>query len=438
MVHLNKEEANVIGGGLAGVEAAWQLAQRGVRVKLWEMRPRVLTPAHRTGYLAELVCSNSLRSNELNTGPGLLKEEMRRLGSLIIICADAHPVPAGGALAVDRERFARAVTERIAKHPLIELVQKEVTEIDPAKPTVIATGPLTSPSLVEHLKGLTGEEYLSFYDAAAPIVTAASLNHDRIFRASRYAKGEPAYLNCPMNEAEYRLFYEALIKAERHRGQDWEELKYFEGCIPVEVLAERGFDTLRYGPMKPVGLKDPRTGQSFFAVVQLRQDNQEGTLYNLVGFQTQLKWPDQARVFRLIPGLEEAEFVRYGVIHRNSYIKSPLVLLPTLQMRRFPKVFWAGQLTGVEGYIESASTGLVAGLNLARLLQGQQPLIFPPETAHGALCHYITTAIPSSFQPMNIAFGLFPPLSERIRDRRQRNYKLAERALQTLDNYVNF
>ncbi|NLK51248.1 MAG: methylenetetrahydrofolate--tRNA-(uracil(54)-C(5))-methyltransferase (FADH(2)-oxidizing) TrmFO [Syntrophomonadaceae bacterium] len=438
MVHLNKEEANVIGGGLAGVEAAWQLAQRGVRVKLWEMRPRVLTPAHRTGYLAELVCSNSLRSNELNTGPGLLKEEMRRLGSLIIICADAHPVPAGGALAVDRERFARAVTERIAKQPLIELVQKEVTEIDPAKPTVIATGPLTSPSLVEHLKGLTGEEYLSFYDAAAPIVTAASLNHDRIFRASRYAKGEPAYLNCPMNEAEYRLFYEALIKAERHRGQDWEELKYFEGCIPVEVLAERGFDTLRYGPMKPVGLKDPRTGQSFFAVVQLRQDNQEGTLYNLVGFQTQLKWPDQARVFRLIPGLEEAEFVRYGVIHRNSYIKSPLVLLPTLQMRRFPKVFWAGQLTGVEGYIESASTGLVAGLNLARLLQGQQPLIFPPETAHGALCHYITTAIPSSFQPMNIAFGLFPPLSERIRDRRQRNYKLAERALQTLDNYVNF
>ncbi|MGI6648186.1 MAG: methylenetetrahydrofolate--tRNA-(uracil(54)-C(5))-methyltransferase (FADH(2)-oxidizing) TrmFO [Bacillota bacterium] len=428
----------VVGGGLAGCEAAWQLAKRGVQVKLWEMRPAVCTPVHHSGWLAELVCSNSLRSNELNSAPGLLKEEMRRLGSLIIACADANQVPAGGALAVDREGFSQAVTEAIEGHPLIELYREEVSEINPTEPVLVATGPLTSPALAKHLQNLTGEDYLSFYDAAAPIVTRESLAEEHVFWASRYEKGEPAYLNCPLNEEEYRIFYEALVTAERHLGKECDDLRFFEGCMPVEVMADRGFDTLRFGPMKPVGLIDPRTGRIPYAVVQLRQDNREGTLFNLVGFQTQLKWPEQARVFRLIPGLREAEFVRFGVIHRNSYINSPVLLKPTLQMRQYPAVFFAGQLTGVEGYIESAASGLVAGINLARFVWGQEPVVFAPETAHGALCHYITSAIPTSFRPMNIAFGLMPALPRRVRDRRQRNELLTQRALKIVDNYENF
>jgi methylenetetrahydrofolate--tRNA-(uracil-5-)-methyltransferase len=431
----------VIGGGLAGCEAAWQIAKRGVKVTLWEMRPKTCSPAHHTEWLAELVCSNSLRSNELNTAPGLLKEEMRRLGSIIIASADANRVPAGGALAVDREGFAQTVSRAIENHPLIQIIREEVETINPQEPVLIATGPLTSPALAESLKALTGEDYLSFYDASAPIVTLDSLNPERIYWASRYDKGEPAYLNCPLNEEEYRTFYTALVSAERHQShqsEDSGEIRFFEGCMPVEVLAERGIDTLRFGPLKPVGLKDPRTGKPPHAVIQLRQDNLEGTLFNLVGFQTQLKWPEQERVFRLIPGLEKAEFVRFGVIHRNSYLKSPSLMQPTMQMQKYPSVFVAGQLTGVEGYIESASNGLVAGINLARFVQGQEPVVFPPETAHGALCHYITTALPETFRPMNIAFGLLPPLPQRVRDRSVRNKQLAERALELIMNYVNF
>ncbi len=434
----------VIGGGLAGCEAAWQIAKRGVKVNLWEMRPKACTPAHHTEWLAELVCSNSLRSNELNTAPGLLKEEMRRLGSIIIASADANRVPAGGALAVDREGFAQTVSKAIENHPLIQIVREEVETINPQEPVLIATGPLTSPALAESLKALTGEDYLSFYDASAPIVTLDSLNQERIYWASRYDKGEPAYLNCPLNEEEYRTFYTALVSAERHQShqshqsEESGEIRFFEGCMPVEVLAERGRDTLRFGPLKPVGLKDPRTGKIPHAVIQLRQDNREGTLFNLVGFQTQLKWPEQERVFRLIPGLEKAEFVRFGVIHRNSYLKSPLLMQPTMQMQMYPSVFVAGQLTGVEGYIESASNGLVAGINLARFVKGQEPVVFPPETAHGALGHYITTALPETFRPMNIAFGLLPPLSQRVRDRSSRNKQLTERSLELIMNYVNF
>jgi methylenetetrahydrofolate--tRNA-(uracil-5-)-methyltransferase len=379
-----------------------------------------------------------LRSNEQSSAPGLLKEEMRRLGSIIITCADTNQVPAGGALAVDREGFARSVTDAIENHPLIEVHREEVQEIDPLQPILIATGPLTSPVLADHLKDLTGEEYLSFYDASAPIVTLDSLDLERVYWASRYDKGEPAYLNCPMNEEEYRIFYEALVSAERHQGKACDDIRFFEGCMPVEVMADRGYDTLRFGPMKPVGLKNPRTEQIPFAVIQLRQDNREGTLFNLVGFQTQLKWPDQERVFRLIPGLERAEFVRFGVMHRNSYINSPALLLPTLQMQSHPKVFFAGQLTGVEGYIESASSGIVAGINLARMVKGQEMLVFSPETAHGALCHYITSALAASFRPMNIAFGLMPSLPHKVREKRLRNKLLAERALQQVENYVNF
>lgn len=432
------EIVNVIGGGLAGSEAAWQLAQRGINVRLWEMRPQKCTPAHHTGWLAELVCSNSLRSNELTTAAGLLKEEMRRLGSLIISCADAYQIPAGSALAVDREKFSQSVTRAIENHPLIEICREEVQEIDPTKPTIIATGPLTSASLAKYIMQLTGEEYFSFYDAAAPIVTLESLDEKYYFWASRYEKGEAAYINCPLNEEEYRIFYEALVSAERHIGKECDNITFFEGCMPVEVLAERGYDTLRFGPMKPRGLTDPRTGKTPYAVLQLRQDNREGTLFNLVGFQTQLKWPEQIRVFRLIPALKNAEFIRLGVVHCNSYINSPILLSPTLQLYHYPTVFMAGQLTGVEGYIESTSSGIVAGINMARLVKGLEPVIFPPETAHGALCHYITTALPESFRPMNIAFGLIPPLSQRVRNRRFRNQLLVERALKSLENYANF
>ncbi|MGI9952004.1 methylenetetrahydrofolate--tRNA-(uracil(54)-C(5))-methyltransferase (FADH(2)-oxidizing) TrmFO [Moorellaceae bacterium AZ2] len=421
----------IIGGGLAGSEAAWQAASRGIKVELWEMRPYKSTPAHRTGYLAELVCSNSLRSDELENAAGLLKEEMRRAGSLLMEVAARHRVPAGKALAVDREEFSREVTARIEEHPSIKLVREEVQKIPAGRVAIIATGPLTSPALTRALKELTGEEYLYFYDAAAPIVTADSLDWSKVFRGSRYGRGEEDYLNCPLTEEEYYTFYQALLKAERHPPHPFEKEIYFEGCMPVEELARRGVETLRYGPMRPTGLVDPVSGKRPFAVVQLRQDNREGTLYNLVGFQTSLKWGEQERVFRLIPALARAEFVRYGVMHRNTYINAPRLLEPTLQLKGRPEIFLAGQLIGVEGYIESAAMGLVAGINAVRIMKGLAPLALPPDTAHGALIHYITTADPSRFQPMNINFGLLPPLGNRVRSRRQRNLLLSQRALRS-------
>lgn len=428
-------EIIIVGGGLAGSEAAWQAARRGVRVTLWEMRPKRMTPAHHTGAFAELVCSNSFRAQALENAVGLLKEEMRRLGSVIMECADKERVPGGGALAVDREGFAACVTEKVANHPLITVIIDEVTAVPPRQqPVVIATGPLTSEALAADIKTLTGEDYLYFYDAAAPIVTLESLNQDVVFRASRYGKGEEgAYINCPLTKEEYDRFWEALVAGELYEGKDFEEEKFFEGCMPIEELARRGRDTLRFGPLKPVGLTDPRTGEQPYAVVQLRQDNREGTLYNMVGFQTRLKWGEQKRIFSLIPGLEEAEFVRYGVMHRNTFICAPRVLKNTYQYRGDELLFFAGQITGVEGYVESAASGLVAGINAARLARGQKPLTFPPETAHGALVNYITTASPKNFQPMNINFGLFPPLEARIRNRRERNLALAERALAALE-----
>lgn len=429
------DHIKVIGAGLAGSEAAWQIAKAGIPVKLYEMRPRKQSPAHHTELFAELVCSNSFRGNQLEIAVGLLKQEMRHLGSLIMECARKTEVPAGGALAVDRTEFATAVTEAILGHQNIEVKRQEVSEIDEANPVVIATGPLTSRAMAESIKELTGEEYFYFYDAAAPIVTFESLNHDRVFKASRYDKGEAAYLNCPMVREEYDRFYAELVSAERVPLREFEKEIFFEGCMPVEELASRGSKTLLFGALKPVGLTDPLTGRRPFAVVQLRQDNLDGTLYNIVGFQTHLKWDDQKRVFRLIPGLEHAEFVRFGVMHRNTFINSPILLKPTLQLKEHDRVFFAGQITGVEGYVESAAMGLIAGLNVARIYAGREPVSFPVETAHGALCNYITTADSKHFQPMNVNFGLLPPLPERIRDKKLRYRLISERALDRLDQF---
>ncbi len=427
----------VIGGGLAGSEAAWQAAERGLSVLLYEMRPHRMTPAHRTGDLAELVCSNSLRGAALENAPGLLKEELRRLGSLIMRAADQNRVPGGGALAVDRAGFARSVTEAVEGHPRVRVRREEARSLPEAGVTVVATGPLTSPPLAAAIQAFLGREYLSFYDAAAPIVTRESIDMSRAFTGSRYGKGEAdAYINCPLTEEVYDQFWRALVTAETAPRKEFDPVPFFEGCLPVEEMARRGRETLLFGPMKPVGLVDPRTGRQPFAVVQLRQDNREGTLYNLVGFQTALRWGEQDRVFRMIPALERAEFVRYGVMHRNLFINSPACLRPTLQARRDPRLFFAGQMTGVEGYVESAATGLVAGVNAARLARGEAPLVFPRETAVGALCHYITTADPATFQPMNIAFGLLPPLEERVRPRAQRKRLLAERALLALERFA--
>ncbi len=420
----------IIGGGLAGSEAAWQAARRGMQVELWEMRPGRMTPAHKTACLGELVCSNSLRADTLDNAAGLLKEEMRRAGSLIIATADACRVPAGKALAVDREELAARITAALEDEKNVTIIREEARTVPDREMLIIATGPLTSPDLVAGLKEFTGNQYLYFYDAAAPIVTAASLNYNRIFRASRYGRGEEDYLNCPLDAEEYRRFYEALLTAERHPRHEFEPEVVFEGCMPVEVMARRGPDTLRYGPLRPVGLVDPATGREPYAVVQLRRDNRAGTLYNLVGFQTSLKWGEQERVFRLIPGLEEAEFVRFGVMHRNTYINSPRLLKPTLQLKGHPHIFLAGQLTGVEGYIESAACGLVAGVNAARCLKGQEPIIPPPTTAHGALLQYITDPTHDPLQPMHINFGLLPPLEQRQKRREIRNRALSERALQ--------
>ncbi|MZP30524.1 methylenetetrahydrofolate--tRNA-(uracil(54)-C(5))-methyltransferase (FADH(2)-oxidizing) TrmFO [Heliobacterium undosum] len=426
----------IIGAGLAGAEAAWQIARQGVPVQLFEMRPTEMTPAHKTGDFAELVCSNSLRGAALENAVGLLKEEMRRLGSLIMEAADAHAVPAGGALAVDREGFSACITEKLVNHPQITLRREEIREIPAARPLIIASGPLTSPALSQSIQGLTGEDYFYFYDAAAPIVDAESVDLSVAFWASRYDKGDADYLNCPMDESEYDRFYEALVTAEAHPLKEFEKEIYFEGCMPVEVMAKRGKQTLLFGPLKPVGLTDPRTGRRPFAVVQLRKENRQGSMFNLVGFQTHLKWPEQKRVFRMIPGLEQAEFVRYGVMHRNTFINSPTLLMPTYQLRKDPSVFFAGQITGVEGYVESAAAGLVAGLNAARLVQGRTPLLFPPETAIGALSAYITTAEAKHFQPMNVTYGLFPPLVEKVKGKRPRQQAHARRALESLERFM--
>lgn len=429
------QTVNVIGAGLAGSEAAWQLAKRGIQVKLYEMRPVKQTPAHHTDKFAELVCSNSLRANNLTNAVGVIKEEMRMLDSLIIHSADNSAVPAGGALAVDRHDFAGRVTETIRNHPNIEIVNEEVTDI-PEGITIIATGPLTSPALAEKVKELTGQDYLYFYDAAAPIVEKDSIDMDKVYLKSRYDKGEAAYLNCPMTEEEFDRFYDALVEAEVVPLKEFEKEIYFEGCMPVEVMASRGRKTLLFGPMKPVGLEDPKTGKRPFAVVQLRQDDAAGTLYNIVGFQTHLKWGPQKEVLQLIPGLENVEIVRYGVMHRNTFINSPTVLEPTYQLKANRNIFFAGQMTGVEGYVESAGSGLLAGINAARLVQGEELVVFPSETALGSMARYITEADSKNFQPMNINFGLFLNLPERIRDKKVKAEKLADRALTTIQNFV--
>ncbi|WP_017727300.1 FADH(2)-oxidizing methylenetetrahydrofolate--tRNA-(uracil(54)-C(5))-methyltransferase TrmFO [Halalkalibacterium ligniniphilum] len=432
---MSNQTVNVIGAGLAGSEAAWQLARQGVQVHLYEMRPVKQTPAHHTDKFAELVCSNSLRANSLTNAVGVLKEEMRQLDSVIIGAADDSAVPAGGALAVDRHEFAAAVTERVRNHPNVTVFNEEIQGI-PEGPTIIATGPLTSPSLSKELQALTGEEYLYFYDAAAPIIETDSIDMDKVYLKSRYDKGDAAYLNCPMTEDEFNRFYEALISAETVPLKEFEKEIFFEGCMPIEVMAKRGKKTLLFGPMKPVGLEHPETGKRPYAVVQLRQDNTSGTLYNIVGFQTHLKWGPQKEVLQLIPGLEQAEIVRYGVMHRNTFINSPNLLKPTYQYKERNDLFFAGQITGVEGYVESAAAGLIAGLNAARLVNGKDVLTFPETTILGSMAHYITTANPNNFQPINANFGLLPPLEESIRQKKERNEKLAQRALQAIQNFV--
>lgn len=426
---------NIIGAGLAGSEAAWQVAQQGVNVTLYEMRPNLMTPAHKTGNFAELVCSNSFRGSSLTNAVGLLKEEMSRLGSIIMAVALHHQVPAGGALAVDRERFANEITEKISGHPLIKVIRKEICTI-PDGITIIATGPLTSDELSKNISKQTGEKYFYFYDAAAPIVMADSIDYSKVFQASRYDKGEADYINCPFTKEEYELFYEELIQADLAPQKNFETEQFFEGCMPIEQLAKRGAKTLLFGPMKPVGLVEPISNQEPYAVVQLRQDNQEGTLYNMVGFQTHLKWGDQKRIFSLIPGLETAEFARYGVMHRNTFINSPKLLQPTMQTKAQSNVFFAGQITGVEGYIESASNGLVAGLNAARLAQGLDPVILPIDTATGALCNYICSANSENFQPMKVNYGLLPSPDKKIKPKALRNQMLSERALKTMDSFI--
>ncbi|MET3288482.1 UNVERIFIED_CONTAM: methylenetetrahydrofolate--tRNA-(uracil-5-)-methyltransferase [Brevibacillus sp. OAP136] len=432
---MTKSYVTVVGAGLAGSEAAWQIAQAGVPVKLYEMRPKVQTPAHHTEKFAELVCSNSLRANSLTNAVGVLKEEMRRLGSVIIEAADRCAVPAGGALAVDRHEFADYVTEAVRNHPLIEVITDEITEL-PEGPTVIASGPLTSPALSSKLKELTGEEYLYFYDAAAPIIEKDSIDMNKVFVASRYDKGEAAYLNCPMSEEEFNRFYEALITAETVPLKEFEKEIFFEGCMPIEVMANRGRQTMLFGPLKPVGLIDPNTGKQPYAVIQLRQDNSAATLYNMVGFQTHLKWPDQKRVFSMIPGLENCEIIRYGVMHRNTFINSPKLLRSTYQYRERDDLFFAGQMTGVEGYVESAASGLLAGMNAARLVKGEELMVLPQETVMGSMAHYITTTAAKHFQPMNANFGLLPDLPERIRNKKEKNERIAERALNTIQNFT--
>lgn len=428
-------KVTVIGAGLAGSEAAWQVAQAGIDVDLYEMRPNVMPPAHHTDQFAELVCSNSLRAAAIENAVGLLKEEMRRFHSLIMEAADSSRVPAGGALAVDRQAFSAYITKALTLHPRVHVIHEELAEIPSGKPLIIASGPLTSPALSKAIGELTGQEYLYFYDAAAPIVTGESLDMSKIFRASRYGKGDEDYLNCPLNKAEYEHFWRELTQAETAPVKNFEKAVFFEGCMPVEEMAARGIDTLRFGPLKPVGLVHPVTGEIPYAVIQLRQDNFAGTLFNIVGFQTHLKWPEQERVFHLIPGLEKAEFVRFGVMHRNTFLNSPRILQPTMQMKTRPEIFFAGQITGVEGYVESAASGLVAGINALCLVKGKETFVFPAETAHGSLIRYITEADPCHFQPMNINFGLLPPLAQRMKDKKLKNRLIAERSLISLEKF---
>ncbi|MCD8389322.1 MAG: methylenetetrahydrofolate--tRNA-(uracil(54)-C(5))-methyltransferase (FADH(2)-oxidizing) TrmFO, partial [Oscillospiraceae bacterium] len=412
-----EQTVTVIGAGLAGCEAAWQLAQRGIHVRLLEMKPEKMTPAHTSGDFAELVCSNSFRADELTNAVGLLKQELRRLGSLIMECADANRVPAGGALAVDRAGYARMVTERICSHPCIEVVRTEAEEL-PEGEVIIATGPLTSDAFSAVIARLCADEGLHFYDAAAPIVTRESIDFDHAFFASRYGRGTPDYINCPLTQPEYEAFWNALCSAEEAEVHGFDDKGVFEGCMPVEVMARRGVDTLRFGPMKPVGLADPRTGEEPYAVVQLRKDNADGTLYNMVGFQTHLRFGEQRRVFGLIPALRDAAFVRYGKMHRNTYLNAPRLLDRYYRLRGMERVSFAGQMTGVEGYVESAASGLLAAVELARRLAGQPPVDFPRETALGALALYVSNESIEQFQPMNINFGLLPPLEQRVKGKR--------------------
>jgi methylenetetrahydrofolate--tRNA-(uracil-5-)-methyltransferase len=430
-------ELIVVGGGLAGSEAAWQASRRGIRVLLYEMRPAKQTEAHRTGMLGELVCSNSLRSADIYSAPGLLKEELTMAGSLIMEAARASSVPAGSALAVDREIFSSFISSRLSAEPNIEIIREEVTGL-PDKTAVIATGPLTSEPLTRALSELVGSGHLFFYDAIAPILEAESLDYDKVYRASRYGKGGDDYLNCPMSKEEYAAFYYAVMEADKVTPRGFEEQKVFEGCMPIEVMASRGFDTPRFGPMKPVGLPDPRTGREPYAVVQLRSENREMTAYNMVGFQTRLKWPEQKRVFRMIAGLERAEFLRYGSIHRNTFINSPLFLNTDLTLKNRTNIFIAGQISGVEGYIESTAMGLIAGINASFVLKGMQPLAVPSSTSHGALIRHITEAGGKNFQPSNINFGLlpFPEDAGRIRDKRQRKKIITERAIDEWGKYL--
>ena len=425
------QPVKIIGAGLAGSEAAWQLAQRGIPVELHEMKPQKMTPAHHSPDFGELVCSNSLRSDQLENAVGLLKEELRRSGSLILSCADEHRVEAGGALAVDRHGFSRAITEKVKGHPLITVVEGEVTAI-PEGNVILASGPLTSDALAAAIQDKVHADYLSFYDAAAPLVTFESLDMDHAWFASRYDKGTADYVNCALSEEEYAAFWQALTTAQAAEVHGFEDQNVFEGCMPVEVMARRGVDTLRYGPLKPRGLKDPRTGKEPYAVVQLRKDNAQGSIYNLVGFQTHLKWPEQKRVFSMIPALREAEFVRYGVMHRNTFLNSPKLLDRYYRLKADPRICFAGQITGVEGYVESTASGFVAAVELARRLEGKAPVDFPKETAVGALALYISDESVSDFQPMNVNFGIIPPLGYKVKGKRNKNAELSRRALDIL------
>jgi methylenetetrahydrofolate--tRNA-(uracil-5-)-methyltransferase len=430
------QPVQVIGGGLAGTEAAWQIAQHGVPVILYEMRPQRFSPAHHTEQLAELVCSNSFGAAASDRAAGLLHEELRQLGSIIIAKADEHAVPAGAALAVDRGQFSQDLTQTLARHPLIELRRQEIRAI-PEGIVVLATGPLTSPDLAENLRRFTGMEYLSFFDAASPIVIGETINREIAFFASRYDKGEGAYLNCPMNKQQYLQFWQALCTAEQTELKDFERetAKFFEACLPIEELARRGEDTMRYGPLKPVGLSDPRTNERSYAVVQLRQEDKAGQLWNMVGFQTNLRWGEQKRVFQMIPGLENAEFVRLGVMHRNTFLNAPQLILPTLQFKNRPTLLAAGQLIGTEGYTAATAGGLLAGINAARLALGKEPLTLPPTTMMGALFEFISSASPKHFQPMPPNFGILPPLQEKIKNKQQRYGYYRDRALTDLKSW---
>ena len=428
------EPVIVIGAGLAGSEAAWQLAQRGIPVELREMKPHKMSPAHHTASFGELVCSNSLRSDQLENAVGLLKEELRRCNSLIMACADEHRVEAGGALAVDRHAFSAAITEKIKNHPNITVVEGEVTEIPAEGNVIIATGPLTSDALSEKIAGLFPDsKYLNFFDAAAPLVTFESIDMDNAYFASRYDRGTPDYINCPMTAEEYRAFWEQLTTAEEAEVHGFEDAGVFEGCMPVEVMARRGFETLCYGPLKPVGLPDPKTGKEPYAVVQLRKDNAQGSIYNIVGFQTHLRWPEQKRVFSMIPALKNAEYIRYGVMHRNTFLDSPRLLDRYYRVRGNERLMFAGQITGVEGYVESTASGCLCAIELANRLLGKEPVNFPRETAMGAMALYVCDESVVNFQPMNVNFGLIPALGYRVKGKRNKNAELSKRALEAMD-----